>query len=73
MARKYELKRRDGTVFPGPEVEDLLYAVDEKTIYPDATQSEHGLLSTVDKKVIDEMSDMEAMDALDIINACPLD
>lgn len=39
----------------GDSVRDLLDAVENKTIYPDATQQEHGLLSTEDKTKLDSL------------------
>ena len=33
----------------GAKVQQLLDEVENKTVYPDATQQEHGLMSTSDK------------------------
>lgn len=48
MAYKgYELKQT------GAKVQQILDAVENKTIYPDATQQQHGLMSTSDKAKLD--------------------
>ena len=43
----YELK------YTAEEIDGILESVDEKTIYDDATQSEHGLMSAEDKTKVD--------------------
>ena len=45
----YELK------YTAEEIDGILESVDEKTIYGDATQSEHGLMSTTDKSKLDSL------------------
>lgn len=45
----YELK------YTAEEIDGILESVDEKTIYSDATQSEHGLMSTTDKSKLDSL------------------
>lgn len=45
----YELK------YTAEEIDGILETVDEKTIYGDATQSEHGLMSTTDKSKLDSL------------------
>ncbi|MDY2833464.1 MAG: hypothetical protein SOU49_12110 [Sodaliphilus pleomorphus] len=37
----------------GAKVQEILDAIENKTIYPDATQQEHGLMSTSDKTKLD--------------------
>lgn len=39
----------------GAKVQQLLDAVEGKTIYPDATEQEHGLMSTSDKTKLDNI------------------
>lgn len=39
----------------GAKVQELLDAVENKTVYPDATQQEHGLMSTSDKTKLDNI------------------
>lgn len=39
----------------GAKVQQLLDAVEQKTVYPDATQQEHGLMSTTDKTKLDNI------------------
>lgn len=39
----------------GAKVQQLLDAVENKTVYPDATQQEHGLMSTSDKTKLDNI------------------
>lgn len=39
----------------GAKVQQLLDAVEQKTIYPDATEQEHGLMSTSDKTKLDNI------------------
>lgn len=50
----------DGTGYQlnrtGDNVADLLNQVERKTIYPDATQQVHGLLSTIDKTKLDSLN-----------------
>lgn len=41
--------------YTAEQIDGLLDAVHDKTIYDDATQQEHGLLSTIDKTKIDEL------------------
>lgn len=41
--------------FNAEEIDELLDSVDKKTIYQDATQSEHGLMSTTDKTKLDAL------------------
>lgn len=41
--------------FDAEEIDELLDSVDKKTIYQDATQSEHGLMSTTDKTKLDAL------------------
>lgn len=45
----------------GEEVQEILDDVQEKTIYEDATQQEHGLMSTSDKIKLDEMESDQAL------------
>ena len=73
MPSGYRLKKRNNQIFKGAEVEELLYAVDEKTIYDVATTSASGLMSASDKTTLNALSDIEALDTLDIITACPFD
>ena len=59
----------------GHQVESDLDAVEQKTIYPDATAQEHGLMSTehvqrleaVEREVVDEG---EALTAFEIMMIC---
>lgn len=44
--------------YEGEKVDDLLQQVDEKTIYDDASQDEHGLMGTEDKVKLDEIQTM---------------
>lgn len=37
----------------GAKVQEILDAIENKTIYPDATQQQHGLMSTSDKAKLD--------------------
>jgi hypothetical protein len=39
----------------GAKVQQLLDAVEQKTVYPDATEQEHGLMSTSDKTKLDNI------------------
>ena len=39
----------------GAKVQELLDAVENKTVYPDATEQEHGLMSTSDKTKLDNI------------------
>lgn len=39
----------------GAKVQQLLDAVENKTIYPDATEQEHGLMSASDKTKLDNI------------------
>ena len=48
MSRGYTLTQT------GSEVQEILDDVEDKTIYDDATQQEHGLMSAIDKKKLDE-------------------
>ena len=41
--------------YTAEEIDGILESVDEKTIYGDATQSEHGLMSTTDKAKLDSL------------------
>ena len=50
----------------GPQVQEAITQVREKTIYPDASQTEHGLMSKTDKKKLDELEDTEALSILEI-------
>ena len=50
----------------GPEVQEAITQVREKTIYPDASQAEHGLMSKTDKKKLDELENTEALSILEI-------
>ena len=43
----YELK------YTAEEIDGILESVEQKTVYDDATQSEHGLMSTTDKSKVD--------------------
>lgn len=36
-------------------MQELLDAVENKTVYPDATEQEHGLMSTSDKTKLDNI------------------
>lgn len=57
----YELK------YTAEEIDGILESVDEKTIYDDATQSEHGLMSTTDKAKLDTLPDgKDLADAFDL-------
>ena len=47
---KYEPHQIDYT---DEELDELLSAVDNKSIYPDASSEEHGLMSTDDKDKLD--------------------
>lgn len=56
----YELK------YTAEEIDGILESIDEKTIYGDATQSEHGLMSVEDKTKLDGLPDGEELsEALD--------
>ena len=56
----YELK------YTAEEIDGILESIDEKTIYDDATQSEHGLMSVEDKTKLDGLPDGEELsEALD--------
>jgi hypothetical protein len=50
----------------GPQVQEAITQVREKTIYPDASQSVHGLMSTTDKTKLDNLEDMDALTILEI-------
>lgn len=51
--------------FNAEEIDELLDSVDKKTIYQDATQSEHGLMSTTDKTKLDNLpTEQQIADAL---------
>lgn len=39
----------------GAKVQQILDAVENKTVYPDATQQKHGLMSTSDKTKLDNV------------------
>lgn len=52
----YELK------YTAEEIDGILESVDEKTIYGDATQSEHGLMSTTDKVKLDSLPTSQQID-----------
>jgi hypothetical protein len=53
----YELK------YTAEEIDGILESVDEKTIYGDATQSEHGLMSTTDKSKLDSLPSSQQINA----------
>lgn len=53
----YELK------YTAEEIDGILESVDEKTIYDDATQSEHGLMSTTDKSKLDSLPSSQQINA----------
>lgn len=46
----------------GAKVQQLLDAVENKTVYPDATQQEHGLMSAADKAKLDTIMVITAED-----------
>lgn len=48
--------------FSAEEIDELLDSVDKKTIYQDATQSEHGLMSTTDKTKLDALPTAQQID-----------
>lgn len=48
--------------YKGEVVDDLLQKVDEKTIYEDATQEEHGLMGVDDKMKLDDIDTITNME-----------
>lgn len=54
--------------YKGEEIDDLLEQVDEKTIYENATPIERGLMSSKDKKKLDDVKDAESISNLEILN-----
>lgn len=48
--------------FNAEQIDELLDSVDKKTIYQDATQSEHGLMSTTDKTKLDALPTAKQID-----------
>lgn len=53
----------------GDNVADLLQQVEDKSIYNDATQQEHGLMSTADKLKIDTLQEVQYA-TTDFWNSC---
>lgn len=53
----YELK------YTAEEIDGILESVNEKTIYGDATQSAHGLMSTTDKSKLDSLPSSQQINA----------
>lgn len=53
----YELK------YTAEEIDGILESVDQKTVYDDATQSEHGLMSTTDKSKLDSLPSSQQINA----------
>jgi len=53
----YELK------YTAEEIDGILESVDEKTIYDDATQSAHGLMSAEDKSKLDALPTSQQLDS----------
>lgn len=54
---RYELK------YTAEKIDELLESVEEKTIYNDATQSEHGLMSATDKSKLNSLPTSSQIDA----------
>lgn len=50
----------------GPQVQEAITQVREKSIYPDASQSAHGLMSITDKTKLDNLENVEALSILEI-------
>lgn len=64
MARRQDWHSK----YEGQEVEDILDAVHDKTIYSNATINERGLMSAPDKQKLNSLEDWDAMSNMEIMN-----